>query len=311
MRLLELVEREAESALLSAAFERLVAGSGQVVLVAGEAGIGKTSLIQAALARAPDGVRVLTGGCDDLVAPNPLGAIREAFADTDAGLGDLAAAGAIHDVLERLVANVHDGGATALVIEDLHWADDATIDVVAYLARRLDHLPLLLIVSFRDDEVDAGHPAQRFLAVAPAGATTYVRPTPFSVAGVAALCTGTPYDPAELHGITSGNPFFVTESLAAPADQALPASVAAAVTARLRRLSPPGHAALESVSVWTGLLDFDFAEALLGPDLAQLSEAEQLGILVGESGGLRFRHELARRGHGVGPDQSAASAGRP
>lgn len=288
-----LVEREGPLLLLGEALDRLAAGRGGVVLVTGEAGIGKTALIEAALAGAPAGVRVRRGACDDLVTANPLGPIREAFAESGGRPAGLGASGPAHDVFDLLLAQIQKGPPSVLAIEDLHWADDATIDVLAWLARRAEQLPLLVIASFRDDEVGPEHPAQR--AVTAAATATRIRLHPLTVAGVARLCGTGRWAAADLHAVTSGNPFFVTESLAAPDDTELPASVTAAVLGRLCRLSPPARLALERISVWTGILGFDLAEDLLGADLDQLAEAEQVGLVIAARDGLRFRHELARR----------------
>ena len=182
-----------------------------------------------------------------------------------------------------------------LLVEDLHWVDDATVDVLAYLARRLEALPAVLVLTYRDDSVPAEHPARRLLgalaggAGGPAAAGAAVRgggraswpPTP---AGTRAV----------LHELSGGNPFYVTEALAAPGAE-VPATVADAVLARLRRLGPRCREAVEQLSVVPTPVDFELAEALLGDRLDALTEAEDTGILRVRAGGLVFRHELARR----------------
>ncbi|GAA3619454.1 ATP-binding protein [Microlunatus ginsengisoli] len=298
-----LLERSAPRAALAAALADLRDGGSGVVLIAGEAGIGKSTLLSAVLAdlaesagRPESGecdVRVLRGACDDLVAANPLGPILEATRRLPAP-ASAAPSGSIDPLLPALV-DEFERTPTVLAIEDLHWADDATLDVLAYLARRIDRMRLLIVVTYRDDEVAADHPVQRFLAAVPTAGTTRLTLEPLSEAAVERLSAGSGWDGEQLYAITGGNPFYLTETLAAPADAPVPRRVSDAVLARLRRLSPPARRGVERMSVWPGVLDLDLAGDLLGADLDALAEAEQAGVIRVGPDGLTFRHELARR----------------
>lgn len=290
-----LFERSAPLDALREAIGRLGAGRSGVILISGEAGIGKTSLVEAALGAVGPELRVLRGACDDLVAANPLGPLREATRDLPGPTGNALAEGRLDAVLETLAAELAQPVGTVLAVEDLHWADDATLDVLGYLARRIDHLRLLLLATYRDDEVHADHPAQRFLAAVPPARTVRLELAPLSPASVEQLSAGSGWDGRLLHELTGGNPFYVTETLAAPPDAPVPRSVSDAVLARLRQLSPPARACVERMSVWPGLLDFGLAEVLLGDEFEALAEAEALGVITVRLDGLAFRHELARR----------------
>ena len=183
---------------------------------------------------------------------------------------------------------------TVLVVEDLHWVDDATIDVLAHLARYLDRLPAVLVLTYRDDSVPALHPVHR-LPGALAGCPVHrLALAPLSGAAVGGLGGPGGWDPDVLHSLTAGNPFYVTEALAAPAAD-IPATVADAVLARARRLGARCLDAVEQLSVVPTLVDFELAETLLGDGLDALAEAEERGILEVRTDGLAFRHELARR----------------
>ena len=142
------------------------AGHGSVVLVAGEAGIGKTSLVRAFADEAAESARLLLSACDDLMAPRTLGPLRDAAAGSD---GPLAAALAdeepVDGVFTALLEELAAEPPTVLVVEDVHWADDATLDVLGYAARRIESLGAVLVLTFRDDEIDAQHPLHRFLGV--------------------------------------------------------------------------------------------------------------------------------------------------
>ena len=205
------------------------------------------------------------------------------------------ASGRLEDVLPALAAELSGGIPTLLAVEDLHWADDATLDALGYLARRIDQLALLLLLTYRDDETGAEHPVQRLLAAAPSRLTDRITLHPLSVESVEVLSAGSGWDSQLLHEITGGNPFYVSETLAAPADAPVPRTVAEAVLARLQSLSPASRDAVEQISVWPGMLEYSLAEALLDGRLELLAEAEAAGIVVASEAGLSFRHELARR----------------
>lgn len=290
-----LVERDTDLTRLTALFAPLLDGLSRVALVVGEGGVGKTTLVNAMVAATPPGVRVLRGGCDNLVTANPFGPFREALRAAGSGVSAALDRGDGLQVLNDVTEELSGPEPTLLLIEDLHWADDASVDVLAYLARRLERLRLLLVVTFRDDEVRRDHPLHRFLAALTSEHTERLRLKPLTLAGVTALAAHSGWDPVELHAATAGNPFYVTEALASPSGAGVPATVAAAVDARLQRLSASARAALELVCVWPGLLDFELAQELLGENFAALAEAEEAGVLVAEDAGVRFRHEIARR----------------
>ena len=150
-----LLEREAELAALSQLFASAADGRGGVALVSGEAGIGKSTLVGAALAALPARTRVLRGACDDLIAPRSFGPLQDAARGTSGPLAAAVAAGADRDaVFEAVFAELSgSGGPAVLVVEDVHWADDATLDLVRLLGRRVADLPAVVVLTFRDDEV--------------------------------------------------------------------------------------------------------------------------------------------------------------
>ncbi|TWF74426.1 regulatory LuxR family protein [Pseudonocardia hierapolitana] len=290
-----LLERHTELVRLAAAVRAAATGRGRVALVTGEAGIGKTSLVRAFLGTLGRDVRVLRGACDDLLAPRPLAPLREAVRDSAGPLAraldtSAAADAALSAVVEELAAQV----PTVLVVEDLHWADDATIDVLRYLVRRIDTLPAVLVLTVREDEIAANQQLLQLLGAVAGPESVRLELEPLSTAAVAELAGPAGRDTGALHALTAGNPFYVTEALAAPPD-ALPISVADAVRARIRPLGPHCAAALEQLSVVPGVVEFPLAEALLPDRMDELARAEERGILAVRENGLAFRHELARR----------------
>ena len=290
-----LLEREATLAALSRAVTGAAAGQGSVAVVTGEAGIGKTSLIRAFAREAGEHARILLSACDDLMAPRTLGPLRDAALGRD---GPLAAALAddepVEDVFTALLEELAAEPPTVLVVEDLHWSDDATLDVLAYAARRVEAAGALLVLTYRDDEVDPGHPLQRLLGVLASCPVHRLELTALSREAVRRLSAGTGADPEAVHRITRGNPFFVTEALASPRD-AVPATVVEAVLARIGRLGDDCRQALDQLSVVPSHMSLDLAAELLGPRIDALAEAEPAGVIDVRPDSLAFRHELTRR----------------
>jgi predicted ATPase len=157
-----LLERRDDLRVLRAALDRARSGNGGAALVAGEAGIGKTSLVRRFVAELPGDVRVLVGVCDDLLAPRALGPLQEAVTGTGGPL-ERALGGGPEAVFDAAVAQLRSPRPTVLVLDDVQWADDATLDVLRYLARRLEGLPALLVLTYRPEAVVPGHPLERLL----------------------------------------------------------------------------------------------------------------------------------------------------
>lgn len=290
------LERDAELATFSDAVDAAAAGSGSVVLVSGEAGIGKSHLISEVRRVLPAGARTLLGRCDDLSTPRVLGPLRDLAGSVGA---DLARALRTPGDRDALFAAVHDeldwsGHTTVLVVEDLHWVDEATLDLLRWLGRRIDALPALLVLTYRDDEVGDPHAVRRLLTAAiswPAVHRLALRP--LSAASVAALCAPSGADPAAVVALTGGNPFLVREVLASP--DGVPAVVADLVLARLDRLDPMSRDAVERLSVISASAERPLVEALVPGGLAALAMAEQHGLLEVTPRQVGFHHELVRR----------------
>jgi DNA-binding CsgD family transcriptional regulator/tetratricopeptide (TPR) repeat protein len=288
-----LLERDAELAVLSSALARAGSG-GSVVLLGGEAGIGKTSVVRA-FARAAGGpARVLVGACDDLIAPRALGPLQDVARLAGGPLAVALADGDRDAVLTAVLGELSDPALpTVLVVEDVHWADDATLDVLRFVGRRIPDLPAVLVLTYRDDEIGRDHPLQRVLGALGGDGVHRLHLDGLSPAAVARLAGGTAATSAALFRLTAGNPFFVTEALAAPAAQ-VPATVVDAVLARVRRLDPLTQAALDQLAVVPSRVELPLARALLG-ELTMLASAERFGVLEVRADSIGFRHELARR----------------
>jgi AAA ATPase domain/RTX calcium-binding nonapeptide repeat (4 copies) len=128
-----------------------------VVAVAGEAGIGKTTLVRRFVEEADAGLRVVWAGCDDLSVPEPLAPIRDIARQADGGLAAAVEGGQPREIGRALREELVRVAPSLCVVEDCHWADEATLDVLSYVARRIAGTPSVLLVTFRDDELGGDH----------------------------------------------------------------------------------------------------------------------------------------------------------
>jgi predicted ATPase len=264
------------------------------VLVSGEAGIGKTSLVRAFAERARARVHVLVGVCDDLVTPRTLGPFRDMARDTRGPLVDAMESGAERDAVFGAVHQELADRSTLMIVEDVHWADDATLDVVRYLAWRIAELPSMLVLTYRDDELRDDHPLRRVLGALARQDVQRLALPRLSPSAVRELSGPRGADASAVLHATGGNPFFVTEVLASP-DVEVPATVRDAVLARLGRLGDDTQRSLELLSTIPGQVERWLVESLLGDRAAALDEAERRGVLEADPEHVWFRHELARR----------------
>src|SRR5881392_1565363 len=154
----ELLEREEAFATLAEAFATARRGEGRLVFVSGDAGIGKSALVRAFCSRSAS-ARALVGSCDGLRTPRPLGPFVDIAARVGGHLGDVGAAGeSPQAVFDVLLEELRTGGETVLVIEDVHWADEATFDILRMLGRRIERLGALVVATYRTDELPREHP---------------------------------------------------------------------------------------------------------------------------------------------------------
>ena len=293
---MRLLERESALADLGAALAAARAGRGRVALLSGGAGMGKTSVVRTFLAGLDRRTRVLEGACDDLLTPRPFGPVHDMSRSARPALARALAEGVAQSIFTALLDELTDeagGAATVLVVEDVHWADDASLDALAFVARRVEGLRALLVLTYRDDEVPVVSLLQRVLGGLRSPVAVRIPLGPLSARAVTQLA-GEPGAGVHVYASTGGNPFFVTELLAAEQD-GLPASVSQAVLARVARLPEPTRVLLNMLAVVparaeTGLLDEVFPD---WPEAA--AAAEERGVVAVHGGALAFRHELARR----------------
>ena len=289
-----LVEREADLHALERLLASVVAsGAGRLALVAGEAGIGKTALVCRFCECQAQSTRVLWGACEPLLTPRPLGAIVEIAEATGGEVEQLVDAGARpYEVAAALVRELRTWIPTVLVLEDLHWADEATLDVLRLFGRRVASVPTLVVATFRDDELDRSRQLRIVLGELP-GRPARLKVAPLSLEAVTEMAGPRGVDARHLYTTTGGNPFFVTEVLAGGGEQ-IPETVRDAVLARAMRLSEPAVSLLQAVAVIPGAAELWLLTVVAGELIGQMDACLASGMLVEVHGGVAFRHELAR-----------------
>lgn len=289
-----LLERDDLLEQLLAAIAAATRGDGALVLVAGEAGAGKSALV-GALADAAADALVLVGACDPLSTPRPLSPLYDFAADPLGGLDDLPLGDAdnlvvFNQVLDRLRHSIRP---ILLVLEDVHWADDATLDFIRFIGRRVADSKAVVVCTYRDDEVGPSHPLRPVLGqLIPLAGTRRLAVPMLSREAVGALAEGSGLDVDELVAATSGNAFFVTEVIAS--GESVPASVQDAVLARFATLGDGARHIAEAVAIAPRSLEIDRAVSLVGGVTVDIDEAVAAGVILGDRADLRFRHELAR-----------------
>jgi DNA-binding CsgD family transcriptional regulator/tetratricopeptide (TPR) repeat protein/type II secretory pathway predicted ATPase ExeA len=290
-----LLERTDQLSALADALDAVIAArAGTVVFVGGEAGAGKTALLRAFCDARSESTRILWGACEGLLTPGPLGPLFDVAEVTHGELEELVSREARpHEVTGALIRELSGARPSVLVLEDLHWADEATLDVLRLLARKVERVPTLVLASYRDDELDRGHPLTLVLGELATARVARLTVPPLSEQAVGELAAPHEIDAAQLHRQTNGNPFYVTEVLAAGTSE-IPHTVRDAVLARLARLSAPARLLLEAIAIATPQAEVWLLEALAPAELDRLDECLASGVVASQADGVAFRHELAR-----------------
>lgn len=288
-----LLEREEALADLTGALAAARRGRGRVAIVSGEAGLGKTSVVRTFLAGLDPGVAVREGACDDLLTPRPLGPIHDLGRQSGPALARALAEGDVQAVFTALLDELAGRAVTVVVVEDVHWADDASLDALAFLTRRIERLPALLVLTYRDDDVPVEAPLRRVLGGLHNPAAVRIPLAPLSADAVVQLA-GRQEAGRRVYASTGGNPFFVTELLAAE-HEGTPASVSHAVLARVARLPSATRALLDLLAVVPARTEATLLDVLCPEWPERAAAAEERGVVEWQGDGLAFRHELARR----------------
>jgi DNA-binding CsgD family transcriptional regulator/tetratricopeptide (TPR) repeat protein len=272
---------------------RSTASGGWVALLPGEAGIGKSALVTEFARRAGNRARVWWGGCDRLTTPRALGPLHDIGRQAGGALAERLRSDAsqeeVFSAFLDALAGPEQRPRPVVVVEDVHWADEATLDWLTFTARRIGRFPALLVITYRDDEVGPEHPLRGALAALPRAQVRRVPLAPLTADCVAEQSILAGRDAEQVLRLTGGNPLLVSEVLATDA-ASIPEAVQDLVLDRLRGLPDAARDLAQLVSVVPSR-----ADAVLVAGAADAVETcLAAGVLVPDGEGVAFRHEVLR-----------------
>jgi DNA-binding CsgD family transcriptional regulator/tetratricopeptide (TPR) repeat protein len=288
-----LTGREGELDELARHADLACSGAGAMVIVSGESGAGKTAFVETFLRSGPPFERILWGACDPLSTPRPLGPIHD-LADQFAS----ATWRALQDSAQayEMFAAVFGELVTApsvLVVDDLHWADQATIDLLRFVLRRIRRTSSLVIGTVRDDEIAPTDHLRMLLGDVARSADGFsLTLAPLTIEAVTSLVADRSVDPFRLRRITGGNAFFVTEMLDHSGDD-VPTTVRDALLARTVGFDVAAWDLLYLLTCSPGPIP-DNLLAGLGITVPALRAAHDANLIRQTQRGVAFRHDLCR-----------------
>ena len=290
-----LLERGGDLEALDGLIDGITSTGGRVVLIRGEAGIGKSALINAFVDGHLQDAHAFYGTCDDLFIPQPLGPFWD-YARSEPSLREPLDKGDRPGLLGRILDLLsRSGRPTVLVMEDTHWADEATLDAIRHIGRRIDRTNGLLLLTYRDGEVDYDHPLRRVMGDIPAQNMARIQLAPLTLSAVSTLTGGKGLDAREVMRVTDGNPFLVVEMTAGVDGEAIPSSLHDAIMARASRLTAGSQQALRSLSVIPEPIPLEDAVLIDHVERSHVDECDRRGLLDVSEQRVAFRHDLIRR----------------
>src|SRR5215471_708846 len=292
---MELIERDHFLASLHNGFKKASAGEGHCFFIIGEAGIGKTSLVKTFLKEIEDDSIEYLGACDSLFTPRPLAPLYDLALQINEDWVDK-----IHSISSRaelftkfVQVLTHKQRPVVVVFEDIHWADEATLDFIKFYARRITRTKCLFILTCRD-EINQQQSLRNVLADLPPDTFTRIELPPLSREAVQKLADEKGYDGEDVYSITSGNPFYVNEVLASY-NAGVPHNVKDSVLSSYNNLSDEAKNLWQQLSVIPEGLE---VERLYKVDQSwhdAIGHCIALRILIIKNNKIRFKHELYRR----------------
>jgi len=291
-----LIERDGFMALLQKKFDNIAGGEGHCVLVSGEAGIGKTALVKAFCRQQAETCSIYQGACDGLFTPRPLAPLYDVLWQVNSQRWPVPPSNEERSVLfanffQELLAKKEK---VLMVFEDIHWADEGTLDFIKFFVRRIYQLPCLFILTYRDNEIYSRHPLRNVLGQLPPDSFTKLVLTPLSKHAVVELATQKGYSGEDVYSISEGNPFYVNEILASYSP-GVPENIKDAILAVYERQQEGTKNAWQLFSVIPEGLEVDrFARIKSDWDEAT-NHCFAICVIVVQQGKVVFKHELYRR----------------
>jgi predicted ATPase len=293
---MELIERAGFLAELQSQFDRIAEGEGRCVFVCGEAGIGKTSLVKAFCKDLKRAYNIYQGTCDALFTPRPLGPLFDIFLQLGKSLPEINTLTADRTSLFSSLLHelTNQKETTLIVFEDIHWADEATLDFIKFLARRITQLRCLFILTYRDDEIHSRHPLRNVLGQLNPDSFTRIQLLPFSREAVEKMANEKGYSSEDVYSISGGNPFYVNEILASYSP-GVPDNIKNSILSVYNRLDDETRHVWETLSVLPTGFEINYLEKMEPSYASAVSNCFDSRILILKDGLVFFKHELYRR----------------
>lgn len=295
-RNMNLIEREDVLALLNARFQTIGDGEGHCVFISGEAGLGKTSLVKAFCAAHKADCNIYLGACDALFTPRPLAPLYDIIWQVNNSLWPDS-----HSLQERteLFASFfrelsNQKEKFLIVFEDIHWADEATMDFIKFMARRITQLHCLFILTYRDNDVSSQHAVRHMLGQIPPHCFTRLPLSPLSKTAVKKMAEEKGYNGEDVYSIAGGNPFYVTEILSSYS-LGVPDSIKDAILSAHSRTDEKARQVWDLLSVIPSCFEVKYLEKFEPLYASAIESCLNHQILLISDGSIAFKHELFRR----------------
>ena len=293
---MELIERAGFLALLQTKFENVAEGEGHCILISGEAGICKTSLVKAFCKERKSDCKIFQGTCDALFTPRPLAPLYDIIWQMRSDLSENSM-----NISERTTLFTRffheleiQEETTLIVIEDVHWADEATLDLIKFLARRIARLHCLFIITYRDDEIHSHHLLRTILGQLPPDSLTRLQLTPLSRQAVKKMAAEQGYNGEDVYSISGGNPFYVNEILASYSP-GIPDNIKDSILSVYKRLDEKTKQLWQILSVLPTGFEIRYLEKMEPSYSAAIESCLDSKILISKKELIFFKHELYRR----------------
>ncbi|HTL07120.1 MAG TPA: AAA family ATPase [Chitinophagaceae bacterium] len=292
---MELLERAEQLTAIQSAFTTVAGGEGHAVFISGEAGIGKTALVKNFCHTLKKQYTVLQGSCDALFTPRPLAPVLDILVQLTGTVTTPGTGNDRSNIFHTIYHLISQQPATVVIVfEDVHWADEASLDFIKFFARRIQQLDCLFILTYRDNEVHSLHPLRNVLGHLSPGSFTRIALPLLSQQAVDAMATEKGFNGTDVFSISGGNPFYVTEILASYSS-GIPDNIKDAVLSVYARQDENAKQLWELLSVMPEGLETDHLARFYQQYAGAIERGLQSKILLATDGSIRFKHELYRR----------------
>jgi predicted ATPase/DNA-binding CsgD family transcriptional regulator len=295
---MQLVERSAQLDQLRSLLAGAAEGNGHVVTLIGEAGAGKTALVNVFSGLVTTGMRVLRGACENFGTAEPLGPLRDLTREAGWTLPEALSSAENRIALFSEVFRLLNEGTTAslVMIEDIHWADDSTLNLIRYFGRRIRSSRILLLLTARRDDPDQRSRLRGALADIPSTSLTRIDVPALSKTAVNELAERRGLDGDEVFRVTGGNAYFVAELMKAGVWTAMPETIRDVILARADTLPENERDVLATASVFPDAFELATIDNIChrSTDMS-LQACIDCGLMLQVGGQFSFRHEITRQ----------------